>query len=257
MYRIACFLALGMALPVGTAARASGPIAGYVLVDKVILAPDDVPTTIQIWGNFCLATEKGGGTRSTQVFTSPEYGYLYYKARTGKEDVCRKEWNDLKKAAGTAQVIGFGSYFNDDYTLQAVGTAHKANEKATSPDVYPLVNGLVKVDENDNNNNPLALKLLALPMPRTPMEGDLVPPGEINLVVRNSADKKHAGAQYVFEVEGASGEKEEATVEAGDKKTSWTPKLKLKAGGKYTWRVWAVDGDWKGPTATTRFVVKG
>ena len=250
MYRIACFLALGAALPAGTAARASDPIGGYVLVDKVILEPDNAPTTIQIWGNFTLSTKEGG-----YAHTTPTYGYLYYKAPTGKEDVCRKEWNDLKKAAGTTQVIGFGS----SHKLKALGTPRKANEKAMSPDVYPLANGLVKFDGDDDHGfaDFGTLQLLTLPMPRTPMEGDLVPPGEINLVVRNNADKKHAGAKYFFEVEGASGDKEAATVEAGDKKTSWTPKLKLKAGGKYTWRVRAVDGDWKGPTATTSFVVKG
>ena len=51
--------------------------------------------------------------------------------------------------------------------------------------------------------------------------------------------------------------KEEATVEAGEKETKWTPKMKVKAGEKYTWRVRATDGDWKGPVVTSGFVVKG
>jgi len=246
MYRIACLLALATALVAGGAAKASDPIGGYLIVDKVVLEPADAPTTIQIWGSFALATEKRGST-----YGDPVRGYMYYKAPSGKEDVCRKEWNDLKKAAGTTQVIGFGNR----YDLAAIGKVRKATEKPESPDTYPLANGLVKVEETADYV-PIS-NLLALPAPKTPADGDLVPPGEITLVVRNNADKKHAKARYVFELEGKSGDKEEATVEAGDKETKWTPKMKLKAGEKYTWRVKATEGDWKGPVATSSFVTKG
>jgi hypothetical protein len=250
MSRIACVLALASALAAGSAARASDPIGGYLIVDKVVLEPSDTTaTTIQIWGSIALAREFGGRT-----YSDPVRGYLYYRAPQGKEEVCRKEWNDMKKAAGTGQIIGFGSSFD----LKGLGQVRKANEKPERPDTYPLANGLVKI-EPGNERGPWApiQNLLALPAPRTPAEGDLVPPGEITLVVRNIADKKHPRAKYVFELEGASGGKEEATVEAGDKETRWTPKLKLKAGEKYTWRVRAAEGDWKGPVVTSSFVVKG
>ena len=46
-------------------------------------------------------------------------------------------------------------------------------------------------------------------------------------------------------------------VRAGDKVTKWAPKLALKAGGKYTLRVRATDGAWKGPVTTAHFTVKG
>src|SRR5438093_12816589 len=106
MYRIACTLALATVLLLGGRAWASDPIGGYLLVDRVILSPSTDPTTIQIWGSFVLAEERGG-----KSYGSPQRGYLYYKAPQGKEVVCRREWNDLKKAAGTAQVIGFGSSY--------------------------------------------------------------------------------------------------------------------------------------------------
>jgi hypothetical protein len=245
MYRIACLLALA-AVAAGGAARASDPVGAYTIVDKVVLEPADAPTTIQIWGSFALAMEKKGET-----YSDPVRGYMYCKAPSGKEDVCRKEWNDLKKAAGTPQVIAFGSR----YELAALGRVRKSNDKPEAPDTYPLANGLVKVEDNPEYI-PIG-KLLALPAPKTPAEGDLVPPGEITLVVRNNADKKHAKAKYVFELEGKSGDKEEATVEVGDKETKWTPKMKLKGGEKYTWRVKATEGDWKGPVATSTFVTKG
>lgn len=246
MYRISCVLTLAAILVMAGAAQASDPIGGYLTVDKVVLSPSDAPTTIQIWGSFVLATERGGRSHS-----NPERGYLYYEAPSGKEVVCRKEWSDLKKAAGTAQVIGFGS----SYELKSLGKVRKADKKPKSPDAYPLGNGLVKLAADDGREAVRAL--LTLPAPRTPAEGDLVPPGTITLVVRNIADKTHAKAKYVFELQGASGDKEEATVEPGEKDTKWTPRLKLKAGEKYTWTVRASEGDWKGPAATSEFVVKG
>jgi hypothetical protein len=246
MYRIACIVALAAALVAGGAARASGPIGVYVIVDKVVLEPADAPTTIQIWGTIALA--KDGTSRN---FTDPARGYLYYKAPTGREDVCRKEWNEMKKAAGTGEVIWFG----DSTEPAALGKVRTAKEKPEAPTDYPLGNGLGKA-RDDAEFGPIA-KLRGLPAPQSPADGDFVPPGEITLAVRNIADKKHAKVKYVFELEGASGGKEEATIEAADKETKWTPKMKVKAGEKYIWRVRAVDGDWKGPQVTSAFTVKG
>jgi hypothetical protein len=245
MYRIALVLAVATVLMTGGFVGASDPIGGYMIVDKVVLEPADAPTTIQIWGAVALAKGEHGDD-----YSAPVRGYLYYKTPSGKEDVCRKEWNDLKKAAGTPQIIGFGSRYN----LKAFGKVRKANEKPETPDNYPLGNGLVKIGEDDDfmpfNN------LRALAAPQKPAEGDRVPPGEVTLVTRSMIDKKHAKAKYVFELEAASGGKEEGTVEAGDKETKWTPKMKLKAGEKYTWRVRAVEGEWQGPVVAISFVAK-
>lgn len=246
MYRSAILVALAATLVAGGFARASDPIGGYVLVDKVVLEPADAPTTIQIWGSISLATEQRG-----DAYSEPVRGYLYYKAPQGKEDVCRKEWNDFKKAAGTGQSLGFGSRFE----RKAMGRIRKANEKAEAPDTYPVANGLVKIAA-DADYLPIRM-LRALPAPQSPHEGEAVAPGEVTLSTRNIVDKTHAKAKYVFELEAASGGKEEGTVEAGDKETKWTPKMKLKAGEKYTWRVHVVDGEWQGPVAVTNFVAKG
>jgi hypothetical protein len=212
----------------------------------VVLEPAGAPTTIQVWGSISLASKMGGATYAT-----PQRGYLYYKAPAGKEAVCRKEWNDLKKMAGTGHVIGFGS----SYEMKAVGRIRRADRKPEAPDPYPVGNGLVKL-EPDTDYLPVR-NLLTLPAPQTPAEGAVVPAGKVTLVARNIADRSHARARYVFELEGASGGKEEGIVDPGTKETSWTPSMKLKAGEKYTWRVRAADGRWKGPVATSSFAVKG
>lgn len=161
MCRIGYALALGAALLLGGAARASDPVGGYVLVDKVILSPAEAPTTIQIWGAFTLATKVGGNEYST-----PQRGYLFYEAAAGKESICRKEWNDLKKAAGTGQVIGFGT----SYDLKAQGTVRKASQKPEKPDVYPVSNGLVRMDGHKEYKPVRDLLLLAAP--RSPAGGE-------------------------------------------------------------------------------------
>jgi hypothetical protein len=232
-------------------ARASDPVGGYMIVDKVVLEPADDPTTIQLWGSFALAKEARGST-----YGDPVRGYLYYKVPPGKEALCRKEWSDLKKAAGTGQIIGFGSRVE----WAALGKVRKAAERPESPDAYPLANGLVKVSADydlPGANWPPIRNLLSLPAPRAPADGGAVAPGEVTLVVGNIADKKQTKVKYVFELEEASGAKAAGTVEAGDKETRWAPKLKLKAGEKYTWRVRVTAGEWKGPAATAEFVVKG
>src|SRR5690348_8848325 len=131
MYRIAFLLALAATVLVGSPARASDPIGGFMLVDRVVLAPSGAPTTIRIWGSFALATQRG-----SRVYGAPQRGYLYYRAPQGKEELCRKEWNDIKKAAGTNQVLGFGSS-EELKALGKVRTAHTSPEPEV-PDVYPL-----------------------------------------------------------------------------------------------------------------------
>src|SRR5438270_910423 len=112
MYRFGYVLALAAGLVACGAARASDPVGGYLIVDKVVLEPVDSPTKVQVWGAFVFATARGG-----KAYGSPLRGYVYYEAPSGKEAVCRKEWADLKKAAGTGQVLGFGT----SYDLKAQG----------------------------------------------------------------------------------------------------------------------------------------
>ncbi len=246
MKRVIYFAGLLVALGLSAQAGASGPIGVYGIVEKVVLEPGkDKPDRAQIWGTFALA-------KDNRLYSEPLHGYLYYKAEKGSEDICRKEWADLQKVAGTGQVIGFAdSYFHD-----ALGKVRKTNAKAESPDVFPLGNGVVKIGDNANFS-PIQ-QLRQVPTIKEPSEGDLVPPGEITLTVRNILDKNHAKAAYVFTLESATGEKEVSKeIQPGAKETKWTPTKPLKKGAKYTWHVHGVEGNWKGPAMTATFLVKG
>src|SRR5690242_5034784 len=99
-----------MAIVVGAVAlaaaplHASDPIAVFAKIDKVVMEPNESsPERIQLWGSFSVADAK-----DRYSYLPPQNGYLFYRLPAEKPDVARKEWNDLKAAAGTGDVIGFG-----------------------------------------------------------------------------------------------------------------------------------------------------
>jgi hypothetical protein len=124
-------------------AYASGWIAVYALIDKVVMEPNaDKPERIQIWGVFRLA---GSNT--------PQRGYMYFGlpplwAGGSKEEEARKEWNDLKSVAGKRQVIAFGEVpFGNpngkEMTMDGRATVRKADQKPEKPDMYNFGTGVV------------------------------------------------------------------------------------------------------------------
>jgi hypothetical protein len=245
-----CIGLAGLIVLLGVSAevRASGPIGAYGVIEKVTVEEQecDVPT-VQIWGVFCLATKEA----NRLAYGSPQQGYLYLKADAGAEEACRREWADLKKIAGTGQIVGFG----DSHEVRDAIHVRRANEKVEKPEPFPLGNGLVKV--RDDADSPPVKDLTGYPFVVEPGDGSLCPKGKVTFSVRNVRDKKHAKAAYVFEVEGPGIDKlKSEPVEAGDKETKWTPKTEFKGGEKFTLRVRAVDGEWKGPTATVTFETK-
>jgi hypothetical protein len=96
-----------------TAARASDPVGVYALIEKVVLEPSgEAAQRVKIWGAFCVAT------RRSDEYTPPQRGYLYLTAPRGQEATCRTEWADLKRVAGTDQVVAFGSRYGSKVTVR-------------------------------------------------------------------------------------------------------------------------------------------
>lgn len=125
-------------------ALASDRVGVYAVIDKVVLEPNaDAPERIQIFGVFALA-ERGDPNN----YQPPQRGYLYFTAPPGKEAVARNEWADLKNLAGKHQVVAFGTRWE----LRA--TVRKADDKPTSPDMYQLSSGVVKV-RSDTSYSPI------------------------------------------------------------------------------------------------------
>jgi hypothetical protein len=123
-----------------SAARASDPTGIYAFVDRVVFEPNETaPERIQVWGGFALAM-----TENRNDYHPAERGYLYFKLRPGDEEICKKEWADLKSVAGSRQIIAFGSRPEN----KAI-TLRKADAKAENPDVYPKGWGMNKVNARD------------------------------------------------------------------------------------------------------------
>jgi hypothetical protein len=127
---------LGACVVLTAVLQASDRIGVYAVVEKVTLEPSDAaPQRVQVWGAFSFADTKDGS-----AYGPAQRGYLYYTCPAGKESICRKEWADMKSVAGTGTGIGFGFRYAD------TGRVRKADEKATSPDPYPIERGAVKVE---------------------------------------------------------------------------------------------------------------
>jgi len=128
--------ALTAALSLTVVLRASDMVGVYGVVEKVTIEPSDkAPERIQLWGAFSFADSKNGS-----AYGPAQRGYLYYSCPSGQESICRKEWSDLKSVAGKGTGVGFGFRYADK------GRVRKADEKASSPDPYPIERGLVKVE---------------------------------------------------------------------------------------------------------------
>jgi hypothetical protein len=119
-------------------ARASDPIGVYAFVDKVVLEPSEgQPERIQVWGGFALAEGYG------ETYAPAKRGFMYFTVKPGQEEMCRKEWSDLKTLAGTDQFVAFASRHKPK------GTIRKASDKPEKPDVYPTGFGLTKIKSRD------------------------------------------------------------------------------------------------------------
>ncbi len=234
---------LGMLLLVVPAA-ASPPIGMYALVDKVVLEPNETsPQRIQIWGVFAASVD--GGTERE----APVYGYLYFQMDEANAPLARQEWADLKKHAGTGQCLAFAG--RDNGKLGA--RVRKPGETPSRPEMYPVALGLIRL----RATLPLADELRSFPVPTGAVDGSRVEAGPVTLSVRNIVSQQRPKAQYVFEIENGAGEKEKSEPQsAGEKETKWTPRMKIKAGEKYTWRAWVTHGNWKGPVASAQIVGK-
>jgi hypothetical protein len=146
-------------------AAASYPCGIYARIDKVEVGPDDTkPQWIKVHGDFILVKTSGR-------MSEPERGYMYFSLVTGKEDLCRLEWADLKAMANP------GAF---DKNCVAFGSAHTEREDklardGNSPNVhkvgadaaaipYPLNHGLSRLrtstpeeSNHDSSPNPAVL----------------------------------------------------------------------------------------------------
>ena len=122
------------------------------------------------------------------------------------------------------------------------------------PDPYPVAFGLARIRPDQSSEHVRSLR--TFPSAYSPADGTQIRGGAVKLIAGNIA-AADSNPKYFFEVENAAGEKESSgAVEQGQKQTEWSPKMQLKSGEKYTWRVWVDDGKAHGPVAEAVFICK-
>ncbi len=239
---VACAALVSAATPYSV----SDPVGVYAAIDRVVLEPDaSNPQRAQVWGVFAIADPKAG----PENYAAPQRGYMYYSVNSATARATLAEWSDLQSIAGKNQVVGYGGRYEKN------GRIRLANEPVRDPDTYPRsYSGLVRMPTKNPFASQITRDLMSVPLPLTPADGGTVPAGQIRLTVRSLPA---TDVQYVFELTRAGGNAETSPpIPAGKTETAWSSKQRLESGQNYTWRVWAVNGSWRGPAATASFRVQ-
>jgi hypothetical protein len=224
--------------------HATQPTGILALVERVVLEPaGDKPSRIQVWGAFSIASEEYG------KFQAPARGYLYFEAPAGKEDAARKEWADLKRLAQSGKCAAFGNRFEQNVKLR------KLDARAEKPDAYPMSIGVREMSAK--SDYPPVVALARLRGPLSPQAGDKVPPGPVTVRYDEAFVLDHPAAKVVFEIEAGAEKETSEPIAPKDRVATWQPRLEMRAGVKYTVRVRAVDGEWKGEAVSSTFEAKG
>ena len=246
--------AMGFAAPL----LASDHTGIYASIEEVTLTNlRAAEARIQIRGVFALA-------KGRRDYHPPRHGYMYFRLREDQAKICLKEWGDLESVAGSGAIVAFGRRYGPKGPQAGVaplGRVRGLNEDPANPDVYPLNFGVRKIRQSPGY--PATDGLAYYATPATPAEGATVEAGPVRLSA-NKALAKDDTLKYFFEIQAKDGKKlTSAAISGGNGQATWTPDLKIQAGGKYTWRVWTVtrrprsgtktaDGR-KGPVATAHF----
>jgi len=145
---------------IASAAQASDPNGLYAFVDRVVFEPSDTaPERIQVWGGFAVAKPE-----DRDNYQDAERGYVYFKLRSGDEEVCKKEWADLKSVAGTRQIVAFGSRYE-----KPLPKVRKPDAKGENPDGYPKSwGGITKTRTRDYTPINQLVKLMDKPSKQSP-----------------------------------------------------------------------------------------
>lgn len=116
--RTATFV-LAFSLLVGllpTPAMTSTRVGVYAIIDDVTFEPSDFePERVRISGMFVVPQPISSGLHQL-----PSRGHLYFSLNHDAESTTRWDWEALKKAAGTGQVVGFGRYWMPCSNLRSI-----------------------------------------------------------------------------------------------------------------------------------------
>ena len=126
-------------------ALGSWPCGVYARIDKVVFEPvAGAPQRVQIWGAFSVFLPESSDALPRDSYSPAAKGYLYFSLPEKTADNARREWADLRRVAGTGQIVAFAARNGISPKLRAPA------RKPENPDVYQAANiGVVKVENMD------------------------------------------------------------------------------------------------------------
>src|SRR5688500_6021172 len=134
-------LSVLVVLVLAVTARASDPIGIYALVDCVVMEPSEgMAERVQVWGVFTTAE------RQTRSYTEPVRGYLYYALPGDQQEQARTEWADLKRLAGSGEIVGYGNRYKPYGRIRTGVAPQGAGEIADQREIDLLI---AKLGESD------------------------------------------------------------------------------------------------------------
>jgi hypothetical protein len=174
-------LAAGLVLAFAPVPAASGRVALYGLIDKVVFEPNEqAPERVQVWGTFAYG-EINPASGATGMPASARRGFLYFSAPAdaAMKRATLAEWRDLNAVAKTGQAVAFGlwgflGYFADldpakvppQAETKSVAGGRRASEgadadlhiraatePATTPTIYAPNTGVIKLAEQGSRTD--------------------------------------------------------------------------------------------------------
>jgi hypothetical protein len=144
-------------LPAALSAK-EGP-AIYALIDQVTVtveSGDSTPDLIRISGTFLVPRPIPHGVSGS--YLEPQRGYLLFRVVIGTGTAVEKEVAQLKMAAGTRMVVGFGEYWMlapydarsgpFEVHIPREVHVHKETETAVPEPYFPGPRGVVKAADS-------------------------------------------------------------------------------------------------------------
>jgi len=168
-------LASALVLAFAPVPAASGRVAVYGLIDRVVFEPNEqAPERVQVWGTFAYG-DLSPAPGATATMAPARRGFLYFSAPADAalKRAALAEWRDLNSVAKTGQAVAFGlwGYLGSFSALDPAKTppqaetksvaggrrasegvdvdlhVRTAGEPAASPTVYAPNTGVIKLAE--------------------------------------------------------------------------------------------------------------
>ena len=158
--------------------HASDPAGIYGIIQRVVAEPNDAaPERVQVFGLFALSERKPApaNTFSPGTYGPPAEGYLYFTCPKSFLDDCRRQWQDLKKAADQKSCVAFGDRYATDPRPNA--RLRDPSEPPADPDDFPRAMGvnILPIGSEGACHDVLQLKVTSAEIPTTSLPDPVSP----------------------------------------------------------------------------------